>query len=225
MIAIIGALDAEVNALRDIMEHYEISNHSGIEFTIGTLAGKEIVLMKSGVGKGYAAMSCAILLERFTCDAIINIGTAGGLKQEQQVLDVVISSSVVQHDFDTSILDGLSGIGMYFDADERLVSLCQKELSGHDYGVWIGQVASGDLFVAGEQRLNRLIQTFPNAHCAEMEAGAIAQVASHYQVPFVVIRSLSDVAWQKDSQMDFPTYLKKASVRSAQFTKAIVAKL
>lgn len=225
MIAIIGALEEEVKALCLQMEDYEIKEISGVEIRIGTLAGKEVVLMKSGVGKGFAAMSTTILLEHFSITHIINIGTAGGLLKDQNVLDIVVSKLVVQHDFDTSALDGDSGKGMYFEADDQLNKLCEEVLSGNEYQVWNGLIASGDAFIAGEERLFSLLQNYPNAFCAEMEAGAIAQVATHYQIPFVIIRSLSDVATNPNSHIDFPIYLKEASIRSAAFTKEIVSKL
>lgn len=181
--------------------------------------------MKSGVGKGEAAMATTILLEHFPISAIINIGTAGGLHEAQQVLDVVISKQVVQHDFDTTAIDGESGKGLYFNADAHLVALCEEAIASGAYQTWVGQVASGDRFVAGKDCLQSLLQAYPQAMCAEMEAGAIAQVAAHYQIPFVVIRSLSDVAANPDSHMDFPVYVEQASKRSAAFCEAIVAQL
>ncbi|WP_416325328.1 5'-methylthioadenosine/adenosylhomocysteine nucleosidase [[Eubacterium] hominis] len=216
MIGIIAAMDLEVEAIIQQAEVIKKEIH-GITFYEGTLAKQNVIIMKSGVGKGNAAMSTTILNEHYALEAIINIGTAGGLKPEEQILDAVLSERVVQHDFDTSAVDGDEGIGMYFDADVALLQVCKEVLEGLKVKVHQGLVASGDQFIAGEEKLKQLMQKFPEAMCAEMEAGAIAQVCTHYHIPFVILRSLSDVACHKDSHMDFIEYAKHASERSAQF--------
>lgn len=222
MIAVIAAMDEEVSAITSIMEDVEEIEKSGISFYRGTLEQHLFIVMKSGVGKGNASMSTTILLENFTIDRIINIGTAGGLKMDENILDAVVSDRVVQHDYDTSCVDGEEGIGMYFEADHDLGDLCVQALSDMDVAVHRGLIASGDQFVANEAQLALLEKRFPSAVCAEMEAGAVAQVCAHYHVPFVVLRSLSDVAHKQDSHMDFLQYVEKASERSAQFTRAFL---
>lgn len=225
MIAVIAAMDKEVEAIVSILSEHEHFEKSGIEFDKGNLEGKSIIVMKSGVGKGNASMATTILLENFDIDFVVNIGTAGGLESSQQVLDAVISTSVVQHDMDTSPIDGEEGIGLYFEADQKLASICVDALSSLDVPVYQGLVASGDQFIANEEQLKRLHTYFPKAICAEMEAGAIAQVCTHYHVPFVVLRSLSDVAHKEGSHMDFMTYVEHASKRSAAFCKALMKRL
>lgn len=222
MIAIIAAMDSEVNAITNIMEHCEKTTVSGISIARGVISGKKVIVMKSGVGKVNAAMSTTILLENFVIDKIINIGTAGGLKKEQEILDAVISDRVVQHDFDTSPVDGEDGIGLYFDADEALCKTCADVFAQMNVRAHVGLVATGDQFIAQEDQLSRLEETFPLAICAEMEAGAIASVATHYHVPFVVLRSLSDIAHRDDSHMDFLTYVEHAAARSATFCKEVM---
>lgn len=219
MIAIIAAMDAEVNAITSIMENVEAITKSNISFFKGTLVDRPLIVMKSGVGKGNASMATTILLENFSIDRIINIGTAGGLGNHQKVLDAVISNQVVQHDFDTSAVDGDEGVGLYFTSDQDLGDVCEQALQHMDIQVHRGLIASGDQFIADDLILQVLKTKFPTAICAEMEAGAIAQVCQHYQIPFVVLRSLSDVACDKDSHMDFQEYVEKASARSAMFCK------
>ncbi|MEJ8735886.1 5'-methylthioadenosine/adenosylhomocysteine nucleosidase [Erysipelotrichaceae bacterium HCN-30851] len=225
MIAVIAAMDKEVEAIVSILDDHEHFEKSGIEFDKGSLEGKSVIVMKSGVGKGNASMATTILLENFNVEAVVNIGTAGGLDPCQQVLDAVISTRVVQHDMDTSAVDGDEGIGLYFDADKDLADICVDALSALDIHVYQGLVASGDQFIAREDQLERLHTYFPKAICAEMEAGAIAQVCTHYHVPFVVLRSLSDVAHNKDSHMDFLTYVGHASKRSAAFCKELMKRM
>lgn len=223
MIAVIAAMDSEVSAIVSKM-NAETKKIHGIEFFEGTLENKDVVVMKSGVGKGNAAMSTTILLEHYPVEQIVNIGTAGGLKENENILDAVLSERVVQHDFDTSPIDGEAGIGLYYDADPKLLAICEAALKDLDVTVHKGLVASGDQFIAGEATKN-LCDKFPDAMCAEMEAGAIAQVSAHYQVPFVILRSLSDVACKPDSHMDFQEYVKHASERSAMFTQELMRRL
>lgn len=219
MLGVIAAMDEEVEAITALMENREHIVVSGIEMEKGTLCQKPLIVMKSGVGKGNASMSTTILLENFNIDKIINIGTAGGLLKEQNVLDAVLSERVVQHDFDTSPVDGEEGIGMYFQADTDLADLCVTALEHMDVTLHRGLIASGDQFIAREDQLQHLQTKFPEAMCAEMEAGAIAQVCAHYHIPFVVLRSLSDIAHKEGSHMDFLTYVQHASKRSAAFCK------
>ncbi|MEF9967238.1 MAG: 5'-methylthioadenosine/adenosylhomocysteine nucleosidase [Longicatena sp.] len=222
MIAIIAAMDVEVEAIVSVLDTKEKTNISGIDFYQGTLNGKAMIVMKSGVGKGNASMATTILLENFAIDRIVNIGTAGGLKANQKILDAVVSDCVVQHDYDTSPIDGTSGIGLFFKADKDLGDVCEQALLAMDVCVHRGLIASGDQFIASEEQLNNLEHKFSDAICAEMEAGAIGQVCAHYHIPFVVLRSLSDIAHQKDSHMDFVVYMKEASKRSALFCKELM---
>ena len=224
MIGIIAAMDLEVDAIVEQASVVKKEYH-GITFYEGSLGNQNVVIMKSGVGKGNAAMSATILNERYILEGVINIGTAGGLKPEEQILDAVLSERVVQHDFDTSAVDGNDGIGLYFDADPRLLDVSKTVLRELGVKVHQGLVASGDQFIADEKILEELTHKFPLAMCAEMEAGAVAQVCAHYQVPFVVLRSLSDVACHKDSHMDFLEYAGSASKRSAQFCYELMRRL
>ena len=172
MIAVIAAMDKEVDAIVSIMESHEHLMKSGIDFDKGILAGKELLVMKSGVGKGNAGMATTILLENFSIDCIVNIGTAGGLQVQQNILDAVISTQVVQHDYDTSPVDGADGIGLYFEADQDLCDMCEQALNKLGVVVHRGLVASGDQFVAREVQLQRLNELFPDAVCAEMSSCA-----------------------------------------------------
>lgn len=222
MIAVIAAMDKEVEAILRVMDTYQRVEYSHVPMAEGTLCGQRIIVMKSGVGKVNAALSTTVLLERLQVSGVINIGTAGGLKEDENILDAVISTRVVQHDFDTSPVDGEEGIGLYFEADQDLADICVQALEQLDVHVHRGLIATGDQFIANDAEVQKLTERFPEAICAEMEAGAVAQVCAHYQVPFVCMRSLSDVAVRKDSHMDFIEYVEAASTRSAEFCKALV---
>ncbi len=225
MIAIIAAMRAEVDALLALMKNVHEQTKDGILFWEGILADKSVVLMLSGVGKGNAALSTTLLLKNYDVSQLVNIGTAGGLKSNEEVLDLVISACIVQHDFDTSALDGESGIGLHFVADASLKSLCEKVCEQQQVPYHVGMIASGDQFVSDPMLITSLLNKFPNALCAEMEAGGIAQVCTHFQIPFVVLRSLSDIAVKDDNHLEFMTYVQYASKRSAALCLELVKAL
>lgn len=222
MIGIIAAMRAEVDALLELMDQKQEVEQDGVLFWEGILSQHSVVLMLSGVGKGNAAMTTTLMMKNYHPEYVINIGTAGGLTEAEEVLDLVISEGVVQHDYDTRALDGEAGIGLYFSADARLTSLCEQICKKQGERYHVGLVASGDQFIAEETQLTTLLAQFPSAMCAEMEAGAVAQVCTKFQTPFVILRSLSDIAFKEKSELDFNEYVHLASKRSAKYCALIV---
>lgn len=225
MIAIIAAMQKEIDEMLSLCENVEEKKLVNTTVYEAELAGKAVVLCLSGVGKVNAAISTTILAQHYSLEAILNIGTAGGLKADEHVLDVVISNRVVQHDFDTSGIDGDSGYGLFYEADQVLLEKTRSVLDELAIPNHVGMVATGDQFIHEDAQINRILKLYPDSICAEMEAGGIAQAAAYYNVPFIVLRSLSDVAVNDDSPMDFMNYVSIASRRSAEFTKQIVSVL
>ena len=220
---IVAAMEEEVKAIVDHMEQVRVCSHAGVRLYEGMLEGEVCTVMKSGVGKGSCAMTLTIALERLgSVDAVINIGTAGGILDTEEVLDLVISTVVVQHDYDTSPIDGEDGIGLWFEADARLQRAASEAARQLSLRVHHGVVASGDRFISGADEAAALLARFPKAICAEMEAGSVAQVCTHYGIPFIVLRSLSDVAVKAGNAMTFEEYKEAASRRSAALCSSFI---
>ena len=219
MIGIIAAMDAEVNAMKAFVTVTKTETIAGVELTYGNVDGKDVVLCKSGVGKGFAAMATAILCMQAKPDAIINIGTAGGLRLNENVFDIVISDTIVQADYDTSPLDGESGKGLIFKPDDTMRDACIEAAKQCNISYHVGTIASQDLFMERKEDYDKLIAHFPESICSEMEAGAIAQVASKFNIPFVIGRSLSDVVGKGNNSIDFMKYVELASEQSAKLVK------
>lgn len=230
MIAIIGAMQPEVDALLALSTNNKtmtISNHT---YVVGKLSQTDVVIALSGVAKVAAATTTAILLEHFDVDGIINIGTAGGLLMEQHVLDVVVSTKIAHHDADLTafgIAKGFDSDRFAYDSDPRFVRIIEQALAkgSEEYKVWVGPMVSGDQFIASKVQIEAILEDFPSAMCVEMEAAAIAQVATMYQIPFVVIRSLSDITLRDDNHLLFEEYLPLASKRSAQWVFKVIDKI
>ena len=221
MIAIICAMQIECDAILKYCTNIQKNVLFSKTFYEAELAGKKVVIGLCGVAKVNAAITTTILCAHYDIQAILNIGVAGGLKENENVMDLVISDQVVQHDYDTTALDGEAGKGIWVKADQDLLALAIKVLEPMDVTYHVGCVASGDLFVT-KQHLEKILHDFPDAICAEMEAGAIAQTADSFHIPFIVLRSLSDVAVKEKSAMDFMEYVQIASQKSAEFTYRFV---
>jgi adenosylhomocysteine nucleosidase len=224
--AIIGAMEEEVALLRKNIVNPLVEVIAGYEFTTGTINGKEVILLRSGIGKVNAAMSTAILLQKFKPDVVINTGSAGGFDPALNVGDVVISTEVIHHDVDATVFGYEYGqvpqMPPSFKADEKLVMIaeqCAKSIEGIQ--VVNGLIATGDSFMSDPERVEFVRKQFKGVQAVEMEAVAIGQVAYQFHVPFVIIRSLSDIAGQ-DSGISFEQYLEKAALHSANLVMDIV---
>ena len=225
-IAIIGAMEEEVTILRGKMDQVQQEVIAGCEFNVGTLNGVDIVLLKSGIGKVNAAMSTAILLEKYKPTAVINTGSAGGFSPELKVGDVVISSEVVHHDVDVTIFGYAYGqvpqLPATFKADEDLIKVAKEPANAvSELTVVEGLIATGDSFMDDAERVEFVRGKFKKLQAAEMEAAAIAQVSYQFGIPFVVIRALSDIAG-KESNISFDQFLETAAVNSSQLVLNMV---
>lgn len=225
MIGIIAAMDAEVEQIIQFVDVTKKEIIAKTELIYGTMKNVDVVICKSGVGKGNASMATTILCMKNQLDGIINIGTAGGLIQEEKVLDLVISEDIVQADYDTSPLDGQEGLGLWYKADNRLKEKCKEACEQCGISYHVGTIASQDLFMARQEDFNRVMSLFPSSICSEMEAGAIAQVASTFNVPYVIVRSISDTIYHNENAMEFSKYVSLASLQSAKLVHTLIEDL
>jgi adenosylhomocysteine nucleosidase len=225
-IAIIGAMEEEVALLRANITNPQTETIAGCEYTSGTMKDKEVILLRSGIGKVNAAMSTAVLLQHFKPDAIINTGSAGGFDPSLNVGDVVISTEVRHHDVDVTAFGYEYGqvpqLPAAFTADDKLMKAAVESVRElGDAQVVSGLIATGDSFMNDPARVEAIRDKFTALQAVEMEAAAIAQVAHQFNVPFVIIRSLSDIAG-KESDVSFEQYLEKAALHSAKMVMNIV---
>lgn len=226
-IAIIGAMEEEVTLLREKMVNRTVETIAGCEYTLGTIAGKKVILLRSGIGKVNAAMSTSILLVKYKPDYVINTGSAGGFHPQLNVGDIVISDEVRHHDVDVTAFGYEYGqvpqLPPAFEANGELVQIAQKAAAEIDeIQVVTGLIATGDSFMSDPKRVEAIKDKFVNLQAVEMEAAAIAQVAYQFGIPFVIIRALSDIAG-KESDLSFEQFLEKAAINSATLVLKIVA--
>ncbi len=223
MIGIIGAMDVEVVTLRENMHNTQAVDKAGMTFYQGILEGKDVVLVQCGVGKVNAAMCTQILCDCFHVKAVINTGVAGSLEAKLDIGDLVVSTDAMHHDMNCNKLGYLTGQvpGMdtlAFQADPHLVDYACKAAEAVNPGhTQKGRVASGDQFVSSKEQKEQIVAD-TGAVCTEMEGAAIAHTAYRNQVPFVVIRAISDKA-DDSAQMDYPSFEAIAAKRCAQVIK------
>lgn len=225
-LGIIGAMDIEVQTLKENMENLTSREKAGTIFYEGVLEGLPVVLVQCGIGKVNAAICTQIL-----CDCgvshIVNTGIAGSLSAALDIGDMVVSRELWHHDFDCVAFGypmcKIPGMPQSFAADSELMALAETAAAATGAGVHIGAVASGDQFVASAE-LKQQIVTRTGALCTEMEGAAIAQTAFRNQVSFVVLRCISDKA-DNSAQMDYPSFEAMAAKRCAQVVMTLARML
>ena len=228
-IAVVGAMEQEIELLRESManvKHVSFGKFSAYE---GELAGKRMVLVLSGIGKVNAAVSTSWVIHQFAPDCIINTGSAGGLGKGLKVGDVVIGETVAHHDVDVTAFGYVWGqvpqLPAAFASDENLIRQAEKAAQVFEgAAVTQGLIVSGDRFVHSSEGVAEIRSHFPEVKAVEMEAAAIAQTCHQLEVPFVIIRAVSDSADEK-ADISFEEFLKTAAVSSAKIVTEIVKSL
>ena len=230
MIGIIGAMEEEVAHLKEAMQVEETVERAAMTFVKGKLDGKDVVVVRSGIGKVNAGICAQILADLFEVDTLINTGVAGSLDAAIDIGDIVISTDAVQHDMDVSALgDPVGQIPRMdtfaFPADERLVQLAVQanEEANPDIHTFTGRVVSGDQFVSDGAVKERLVTQF-QAKCTEMEGAAIAQAAYLNKISCVIIRAISDKA-DNSSTMDYAAFEKQAITHTVRIVRNLMGKV
>ena len=221
MIGIIGAMEEEVAELKKDMQIEESVEMAGMVFCKGTLGGKDVVIVRSGIGKVNAGICAQILVSQFGADTLINTGIAGSLDAQIDIGDMVISTDALHHDMDATVFGDPAGQiprmdTLSFPADEELV----KKAVAADIHTFTGRVASGDQFISDKEVKERIVSLF-HPMCVEMEGAGIAQAAYLNKVSYVIIRAISDKA-DNSATMDYPTFEKKAIAHSVRLMKELL---
>ena len=230
IVGIIGAMEEEIVALKENMIIDKVEKYSSLEFYIGKMYEKKVVVVRCGIGKVNAAVCTQIMVDRFNVNMIINIGVAGAVNNKLDIADIVISRDAIQHDMDAT------GFGYKvgeiprmdvscFKADDRLIQLAKKAGSNKitEHKVFVERIVSGDQFISDMKVKERLINDF-DAFCTEMEGASIAHVCYLNKIPFVIIRSISDKA-DNSAEMNFEEFTQIAADNSIKIIEGMVEML
>ena len=225
VIGIIGAMQMEIDNLKEAMTDTTVSTYSGVEFVKGNIDGKEVVAAVCGIGKVFAAICAEAMILKCDVDMIVNIGVAGSLTKDLSVLDIAVAKNVVQHDMDTSAIGDpvglLSGINTIFlDANKSMNEVLCKCIEEKGISYKLGTIATGDQFIAKKEQKDLIKNRF-EAIAAEMEGGSIGHVCFINNVPFAILRSISD---SEGGAMDYETFAEKAAVQSIEVVLDFIKK-
>ena len=221
MIGIIVAEEKELIAVKNIMDDIkEVGIYEKI-FYKGLIDKKNVIVVKSNVGKVNSSRVCQLLIDNFDPSLVINIGTAGSVNNSLDIGDVVVADRLVQYDFDVTPfgrkLGEIENIGEFIEVDKNLLNLF------NDIDVTIGTIATGDKFIIDNEEKKNIRNNF-NALCIEMEGASIAQVCLLDKVPFLVIRCITDKQ-DGSSKVDFETFLESSSIKAANILMKLLKKI
>lgn len=220
-IGIIFAMDEELNALLKYLEIEKEYNIFDLKFYEGRINDNRCILTKVGIGKVNSARGTQILIDNMSVDIIINIGVAGGISNTLKVCDIVVGEKLVQHDFDITAFNHEKGyipnVGVYIESDNYLINIAKRiEMDNIHYGI----IASGDIFCTEKSMSEKINKKF-NALCTEMEGASIAQVCYLANIPFIVIRSISDIP-NNDNRITYENFLDISSKMVSSFVYEMI---
>ena len=227
----IGVIFAMKEELDEVLKQVDSKNEFnvfGLDFYSVVFKDTECILVECGVGKVNAARTTQIMIDVMKVDYIINVGVAGGVSNSLNVCDIVIGEKLVQHDFDITAFDHAKGyipnVGVYLNSDEYLLRIAEKEKeSFNETNFHKGVIASGDIFCTSEKMSKKINEKF-NALCVDMEGASIAQVAYLSGVPFLVVRSISDIP-NNNNKITYEEFLEESSKMVAKFLLSMIEKI
>jgi len=224
-VGIIGAMEEEIISIKEKMTIISVKNTVGVDFYMGHMNGKNIVLARSGIGKVNAAVCTQAMISLFAVDYIINVGVAGGLAKDLHIGDIVLSTDLVQHDMDTSAFGDPIGTiprmpESFFPADAALLQIAVQAGESIDATIVTGRIASGDRFVSDSADKQRIYSLF-KPQCVEMEGAAIAHACYLNKIPFIVIRAISDSA-DDTANISFDKFAAQAAKNSSALVEQMI---
>lgn len=226
---IIGAMEPEIEILTAKLQNQRCEHRAWADFYCGTISGQEIVIVRSGIGKVCAGGVTALLISDFGVDCIINTGCAGAVSKELKIGDTVFSTRAACHDADLTVFGYKKGQmadqPQFFDADPGLIAQAERaaaDLPSFKGHIRKGTVISGDQFISDRNKRQELTTMFPDALVTEMEGAAVAQVACNCKVPFLIVRAVSDCAYEGDP-MTYEEFLPLAAQNCASLILKMLA--
>lgn len=227
-IGIIGAMPQETALLLANMENIQTETKHHLTCHQGLLNGKDVVLVQSGIGKVASAIATTLLVTHYHVDCVINTGSAGNLTTTLTIGDVVVSNQVAYHDVDAVAFGYTYGqvpqMPLYYHADKTLIDAATRALEAIQANNVIGEIVSSDSFIAHPEKIATIKSHFPHAKCTEMEGASIAQACHILNVPFVIVRAISDNA-NEEANMSFDEFIVLAGEQSAKMVMAMLTYL
>lgn len=226
-IAIMGAMPEEITPLLEQMEKYETVDYAQNRYYLAEWKGVELILAYSKIGKVFAALTATTMIEKFGAQKLLFSGVAGAIDPKLKIGDLIVATKLCQHDLDITAFGHPYGYvpegSVYVESDEKLRKIAAEVAKERGITLHKGIIATGDQFVADEKRKAWIAETF-GAAALEMEGGSVAVVCDSLNIPFFILRAISDAA-DMDAGFDFDTFLESSAKESAAFVLAMLDKM
>ena len=226
-LAIMGAMDEEIEPLLAHFDNVNVVEFANNKYYEVNYKGLDIVVAYSKIGKVFASLTATTMIQKFACDTLLFSGVAGGINPELKIGDLIIADKLCQHDLDITAFGHPNGFvpggKVFVETTESLRNIAKKVASENNLKVIEGTIATGDQFVHSTERKDFIQSTF-NADALEMEGASVAVVCDALNVPFFILRAISDTA-DMDAGFDFDEFLKSSAKNSADYLIKIVNEL
>ena len=226
-IAIMGAMAEEIEPLLDKVENIKKIEYAKNIYYEATYRGREVVIAYSKIGKVFSSLTATILIEKFCCDRLLFSGVAGAINQDLKIGDLIIASDLCQHDLDITAFGHPFGYvpegQVCISTDKKLREIAKEIAKAKGLELKEGVIATGDQFISSKERKKFISSTF-NADALEMEGGSVAVICDALEVPFFILRAISDSA-DGSADIDFDTFLESSAKISADFILDMVEKI
>lgn len=226
-IAIMGAMEEEIEPLLAHFDNVNIVEFANNKYYEVNYKGLEIVIAYSKIGKVFASLTATTMIEKFGCDTLLFSGVAGGINPKLKIGDLIIADKLCQHDLDITAFGHPNGFvpggSVFVETSEKLRAIAKEVAKENDLKVIEGTIATGDQFVHSSERKEFIESTF-KADALEMEGASVAVICDALNVPFFVLRAISDTA-DGGADIDFDEFLKSSAINSANYMIKIVDKL
>jgi len=227
MIAIMGAMQEEIEPLLEFFGEYKTVEIANNKYYTTTYKGLDLVIAYSKIGKVFASLTASVMIQHFKAEKLLFSGVAGGINPALKIGDLIAATKLCQHDVDITAFghpDGFIPEGkLFYESDSKLLSIAKEVAKGMDKSLLEGVIATGDQFVADEKRKNWIADTF-KADALEMEGASVAVVCDAFNVPFFILRAISDTA-DMDAGFSFEEFLQSSAKQSAEFVTKMLDKL
>ncbi len=226
-IAIMGAMPEEVAPILEKLGEYKTTEYANNKYYEATYKGVDLIIAYSKIGKVFSTLTASTMIEHFGADRLLFSGVAGAISETLKVGDLIVATKLAQHDLDISAFGHPFGYvpegSVFVETDPKMIELSKEVAKEMGKSVQEGIIATGDQFVANEERKNWIADTF-GADALEMEGGSVAVVCNALNVPFFILRAISDAA-DMDASFSFEEFLETSAVESAEFVMKMVDRI
>ncbi|MCB5952990.1 5'-methylthioadenosine/adenosylhomocysteine nucleosidase [Enterococcus sp. BWT-B8] len=227
-IGIIGAMEQEIEALKEVLTEKRSWERAGAVFISGSLGNHEVIVVRSGIGKVLSAVTTVLLIHQYGVNMVINTGSAGGIGHGLAVGDIVIADKLAYFDVDVTGFGykkgQLPGMPLYYECSSYLKAEMKKAVEKVGLPVRNGLIVTGDSFIDSKEKIESIVSDFPDALACEMEGASIAQAAAQFNIPFLVVRAISDTADHEATQ-SFDDFIEDAGKKSAEMVIVFIKHL